>query len=220
LAVYTQPLPAACRGAFYALESDGTVITFAARVDRLYQLNNTDFTWKNVSLPAAASSISNASPAVITYTNTFAAGDPFVFSASGTLPTGLTASTTYYVIAASLSGSAFRVSATLGGAAINTSSAGSGTHSVTSIYSILTAAAQWQWAQFGNLVFATQANVVLQVFNLQTDSAFAVCGGSPPQAAHISVLGRFLALSGLLSNPFRIQWSGLSNTTIYFDAAG
>src|SRR5438105_12699151 len=56
-AVYTQPLPAACRGAFYALESDGTVITFAARVDRLYQLNNTDFTWKNVSLPAAASSI-------------------------------------------------------------------------------------------------------------------------------------------------------------------
>lgn len=208
---YTQALPAACRGAFYALKSDGTVITFAGTSDRLYQLNNTDFSWKNVSLPAAVASISNASPAVITYANTFVAGDPVVFSTTGSLPTGLTAGTTYYVIAAGLSGSAFRVSATLGGAAINTSSAGSGTHSVTSIYSALTASAQWQFAQTGNLVFATQANAVLQVFDLSTASAFAVALGSPPQAAYISVVGRFLVLSGLLSLPYRIQWSGLNN---------
>lgn len=29
---YTQSLPAPCRGAFYALKSDGTVITFAATI--------------------------------------------------------------------------------------------------------------------------------------------------------------------------------------------
>lgn len=212
---YTNPLPAPCRGAFYALKSDGSVITFAGTVDRLYQLNNTNFTWKPVSLPANVASISNASPAVITYANSFAANDPIVFSTTGTLPTGLTAGTTYFVSATGLSGSSFSVSPSPGGALINTSSAGSGTHSVTSIYAGLTNSAQWQFAQFGNLVFATQANVPLQVFDLSTASAFATCAGSPPQAAYISVVGRFLVLSGLLSQPYRIQWSGLNATTTW-----
>jgi len=212
---YSKGLPATCRGAFYALKSDGSVVTFAGTADRLYQLNNTDFSWKNVSLPANVTSISNASPAVITYANSFAANDPVVFSTTGTLPTGLTAGTTYYVSATGLSGASFSVSATPGGALINTSSAGSGTHSVTSIYSALTNNAQWQFAQFGNLVFATQANVPLQVLDLSSASAFSTCAGSPPQAAYVSVVGRFLVLSGLLSQPYRIQWSGLNATTTW-----
>ena len=47
---YTAALPAACRGAFYALKSDGTVKTFAGTSTKLYLLNNTDFTWTDVSL--------------------------------------------------------------------------------------------------------------------------------------------------------------------------
>lgn len=136
LSTYTSALPAACRGAFYALKSDGTVVTFAGTSTKLYKLNNTDFTWEDVSLGA-------------------------------------------------------------------------------STYSALSATAQWQFAQFGNLVFATQANAVLQVFDLSSSSAFANCGGSPPQAAYIAVVGRFLVLSGLLSNPYRIQWSGLNATTTW-----
>jgi len=133
---YSAALPAACRGAFYALKSDGSVVTFAATSTKLYRLNNTDFTWTDVSLGA-------------------------------------------------------------------------------STYGALTSTAQWQFAQFGNLVFATQANVVLQVYDLSSSSAFANCAGSPPQAAYISVVGRFLVLSGLLSNPYRIQWSGLNATTTW-----
>jgi hypothetical protein len=133
---YTSALGAVCRGAFYALKSDGSVITFAGTSTKLYMLNNTNFTWTDVSL------------------------------AAGT-------------------------------------------------YSALSASAQWQFAQFGNLVFATQANAVLQVFDLSSSSAFANCAGSPPQAAYISVVGRFLVLSGLLSNPYRIQWSGLNATTTW-----
>jgi hypothetical protein len=133
---YTSALPATCRGAFYALKSDGSVITFAGTSTKLYQLNNSNFSWTDVSL-------------------------------------------------------------------------GAGT------YAALSASAQWQFAQFGNLVFATQANAVLQVFDLSSSSAFANCAGSPPQAAYISVVGRFLVLSGLLSNPYRIQWSGLNATTTW-----
>src|SRR5215831_10377075 len=49
LSVYTSALPSACRGAFYALKSDGTVITFAGTATKLYRLNNTDFSWTDVS---------------------------------------------------------------------------------------------------------------------------------------------------------------------------
>jgi len=129
---YTAALPAPCRGAFYALKSDGTVVTFAGTAGKLYRLNNTDFTWIDV-------------------------------SAGG------------------------------------------------SSYSALSSTAQWQFAQTGNLVFATQANAVLQVFDLSSSTAFSAALGSPPQAAYISVVGRFLVLSGLLSTPYRIQWSGLDS---------
>lgn len=78
-------------------------------------------------------------------------------------------------------------------------------------YATLSATGQWQFAQTGNLVFATQANVVLQVFTVGVSTTFSNALGSPPQAAYISVVGQFLVLSGLLSQPFRIQWSGLSS---------
>lgn len=136
---YTQSLPGACRGGFYALKSDGSIVTFAATATKLYLLNNTDYSWTDISKGAG----------------------------SYTPPT----------------------------------------------YGSQTA--NWQFAQFGNLVFATQANTVLQVYNLTSSSAFADCAGSPPQAAYISVVGRFLVLSGLLSNPYRIQWSGLNATTTW-----
>jgi hypothetical protein len=129
---YTSALPAPCRGAFYALKSDGTVVTFAGTATRLYKLNNTDFSWTDVSKGGAA-------------------------------------------------------------------------------YSQLSSSAQWQFAQTGNLVFATQANALLQVFDLTASTTFDNALGAPPQAAYISVVGRFLVLSGLLSTPYRIQWPGLNN---------
>ena len=171
-AAATQALPAACRGGFYALKSDGSVQVFAGTSKGLYRLNNTDLSWVPVG-KLANCTISNASPGVVTYTNTFAAGDPVVFAAgSGTLPAEIVAGTVYYVHATGLSGSSFSVSATSGGTRINTSG-GSGTVKITAYYSALSSNAQWQFAQFGNLVFATQANEVLQVYNLSSSSQFA-----------------------------------------------
>jgi hypothetical protein len=129
---YTSALPAPCRGAFYALKFDGTVITFAGTATKLYKLNNTNFTWTDVSLSGGS-------------------------------------------------------------------------------YSALSSTANWQFAQTGNLVFATQANAVLQVFDLSSATTFVNALGTPPQAAYITVVGSFLILSGLLSAPYRIQWSGLDD---------
>jgi hypothetical protein len=70
--------------------------------------------------------ITYASPAVIGWTkHGLADGTAVTFSSTGTLPGGLSSSTTYYVVNASQD--TFNVSATLGGTAINTTNTGSGT---------------------------------------------------------------------------------------------
>lgn len=76
--------------------------------------------------------ITNATPAVFTVTSTtgYYNGMPIAFTNSGgALPTGLTASTTYYISNLNTDGAnKFRVATTRGGTEVNTSSAGSGTH--------------------------------------------------------------------------------------------
>ena len=71
-----------------------------------------------------------ATPAVVTWTaHGLAANTAVTFSTTGTLPTGLTAGTLYYVLAPTTN--TFTVSATVGGAAIPTSGTQSGVHSCT-----------------------------------------------------------------------------------------
>jgi hypothetical protein len=213
-AILSQALIGACRGGFYALKSDGSVAVFAGTSDRLWLASNTDYSWTPVS-KVATFTVTIASPGVITKTaHGFVANDPFVPTTTGALPTGMTPGTKYFVKTV-LSVDTFTFSATAGGAAINTTGSQSGTHSLTHLYSLLSSDAQWQFAQFGNLVFATQKNGPLQVYNLASASAFSDCAGTPPQASYISVVGRFLVLSGLLDNPFRIHWSGLNATTTW-----
>jgi hypothetical protein len=94
---------------------------------RIKLTTNTSFYLRTA--PIALTSITNASPAVFNKTaHGLSINDPVVLNTSGTLNTGLTVGTIYYVISAGFGANAFEVSATLAGAAINTSSAGSGTH--------------------------------------------------------------------------------------------
>ena len=93
--------------------------------------NNYSVRWDGYLSPTETSTVTMtiASPCVVTYNNHgLQAGAPVVFSTTGALPTGLTAGTTYYVMATNLAANTFQVSATSGGAAINTSGTQSGTH--------------------------------------------------------------------------------------------
>lgn len=74
--------------------------------------------------------VSVATPGVVTWPDGHGleAGAPVIFEGTGgTLPTGLTADTVYYVLAAALTATTFTVSATPGGAAIATTAAGTAT---------------------------------------------------------------------------------------------
>lgn len=84
------------------------------------------------SLTQALTSISNAAPAVCSAPSAHGlqSGQPVKFTTTGGLPAGLAVGTQYFVLTAGLTATAFEVALTVGGAAINTSSAGSGTHSV------------------------------------------------------------------------------------------
>lgn len=85
--------------------------------------------WGADCAPESTVTISVATPGVVTWTgHGLVAGQPVVFSTTGALPTGLTAGTVYYVVSAGLTADAFSVAATPGGAAIDTTAAGNGTH--------------------------------------------------------------------------------------------
>jgi hypothetical protein len=82
-------------------------------------------------------------------------------------------------------------------------------------YGALSASFNWQFVQFNNFVIAVQQNAAPQVFDLTSSAAFANLGGAPPQASYVAVINRFVVLSGLLSFPYRVQWSGLNQTTTW-----
>ena len=105
--------------------------------------NTPQFTWKNsngesILMPgvdglrtySVATAIFTNSSASIAVTNTFLANQPVFFTSTLVLPTNFAPNTTYYVISTGLSGSAFQVSASVGGSAITAGSAGTGVQSV------------------------------------------------------------------------------------------
>lgn len=134
--VFSGAMAAACRGMFFARNTDGTIRIFAGTSNKLYSLDNTTLEWTDVSKGATT-------------------------------------------------------------------------------YSALSSNANWSFAQFGAVVIACQANDAVQAFTLGSSSAFADLGGSPPNAAYVTVVNRFLVLSGLASNPRRVFWSGLNAITTW-----
>lgn len=83
----------------------------------------------------AAVTISNATPAVVTWSaHGLANGAAVHFTTTGALPTGITAERTYYV--AQAAAGTFQLAASPGGSSIATTTAGSGTHTAVSLWRI------------------------------------------------------------------------------------
>jgi len=80
--------------------------------------------------PEAVVTISVADPSVVTWNDHgLLANQPVVFvNEGGTLPTGVTADTVYYVLATGLTANAFTFSASEGGTAVAVTAAGTGTN--------------------------------------------------------------------------------------------
>ncbi len=84
---------------------------------------------KAVIAPAKVFTVSIASPGVFSCTaHGLVIGDKISLTTTGALPTGLAVNTDYFIISAGLTADAFEVSATRGGAVVNTSGSQSGVH--------------------------------------------------------------------------------------------
>ena len=82
-------------------------------------------------------------------------------------------------------------------------------------YSTLPAGDMWRFVQFNDVVLAAMINAAPQSYNLTSSTEFAALAGSPPQARHISIVNRFVVLSGISGFPYRVQWSGLNSITTW-----
>jgi hypothetical protein len=141
LVPFSRPMPAPCRGYFYARKADGSVVLFGATSTDLYIMSNVDLTWTRVSKGAVS-------------------------------------------------------------------------------YAQVANEKNWQFTQFNDTVIAVQQNTVPQAYTIGSSTAFADLGGSPPQAGSVSVIGLFLVLTDLLSNPRRVQWSDLGAITTWTAGIG
>jgi len=90
--------------------------------------------WDDAPIVTTATvTVTIASPGVVSWTaHGLSVGDAVKFTTTGALPTGITADTTYYVQAV-VDADSFKISATSGGAVINTSGTQSGVHTGTTV---------------------------------------------------------------------------------------
>jgi len=160
--------------------------------------------------------ITNASPAVITVTTAPVNGTVVKFSTTGTLPTGITAGTTYFVKSAT--SNTFQIATTPTGASINTLSAGSGTH---------TATFPGQVAYFTTATGLSTVSVLFPNHGLVVGSNFPVTiptsvGGITLSGVYMvsSVVDAnnliFVAQNSATSNASAFENSGNVNSTIYY----
>jgi hypothetical protein len=106
----------------------GEDLVFGPRSGAIYYwTNSSGLTSRGVLLSSKGGSVTftNASPTVVTATTTFTAGTTLQFAATSSLPSGVSANTTYYV--SNVSGLTFNITDSAG-TAINTSSTGSGAY--------------------------------------------------------------------------------------------
>ena len=71
----------------------------------------------------------------------------------------------------------------------------------------------WSFAQFGQNLIAVQSANEPQTINVDSGTAFANLGGSPPLARTVAQIGDFVVLAGLVSNRRKIAWSAINDST-------
>jgi hypothetical protein len=114
------------------LVTDITILTHAncgAHAATITVVDGTHFDVQGTTQSVNNLTMSIASPAVVTKTaHGLLASYRIVFGTSGALPTGVTAGTSYFVLAAGLTANTFQFSLSDGGAPVNTSGSQSGQH--------------------------------------------------------------------------------------------
>ena len=169
-------------------------------------------------------SISVGTPAVFTINDHgLQAGASLVFSTTGTLPTGITAGKEYYIAENGLTNNTFRITETFGGTVlINTTGAGSGTHSYQRLYEILMPGNRsmlsndfTQVADMGYGLLATNGGLTeaVSMFTYYTYTSYFALNGAQIRSIGGSSAHGVYALVADGSDPLEVP----TPTTVYYD---
>jgi hypothetical protein len=155
----------------------------------------------------AAVTMTIASPCVVTWTaHGLAANTPISFTTTGALPTGLVAGTVYYVLAPVTN--TFNVSATAGGAAINTSGSQSGTHTATASLNLNKAVSD---TVYWLLIGATNQRKMVDAYNnTKTENPEAIILTMTPRQ-----ISQGLYLGGLDANEVSVVVQDVTEGIVY-----
>ena len=77
----------------------------------------------------------------------------------------------------------------------------------------------WQFAQFGDIVLATNGTDILQAFTLGSSTLFALNAGSPPAANYIAVAREQVFLGRISGAEGKVVWCGLNDSTAWTASA-
>ena len=204
--------------------SASTVYTTGTYVK--YVSGDTHKIYQSLSGSTATFTVTIASPAVFTANaHGLAANMPISFTTTGALPTGLVAGTVYYVL--SPTANTFNVSATAGGAAINTTGTQSGVHTYTASLNYnqpVTNTTYWLSAGNTNKWKAFDQSITSQSSNTNTIQNIFKTTGRIDSVALLNISGASVnikqidATDGLVYNKTYslISTSGVTDWYAYF----
>lgn len=196
-----------CHSEFNYRKKSGTVYRIRAKGTYLQKYNTTTNLWENLTSGTVTMTI--ASPAVVSQTaHGLKSGTPISFTTTGALPTGVTAGTTYYVIATGLTADAFQFSATFAGAAVNTTGSQSGVHTLTRRYTT--------GAEFGFYVYNDDlygGNSYENYFKW-TGTAFTEYD-TAPKGNILEVFEDRMFVAGVRAEPLTMYYSDVSTPTTF-----
>lgn len=151
--------------------------------------------------------ITIANPGVVTRAaHGLANGDPVCFTTTGALPTGLTAGTIYYAL--DVTTDTFKLAATVGGAAIETTGSQSGTHTLfdnPNVGFALTEAGKWQ----------DQGPTNRYAMFDQSNTSATECGGGIDVEVEVSGRADAVALFNIVGNALNVTITTDDDGEIY-----
>lgn len=191
-------------------KKDGTEYFIRAKGNRLQKY--VTGTWTDLNFEVGTATVTIATPGVVSKTaHGLTTNDPVYFTTTGALPTGITAGTTYYVIATGLTADAFQFSTTVGGSAVNTTGSQSGVHTLSRAF---TPEARFDFEVYENELYGCNAVETYFKFNGTTFTPYT----SAPRGNILEIFEDSMFIAGSVSEPLTVYYSDTGDPTTFAGA--
>lgn len=188
-------------------KKDGTEYFLSVSGKKIQKFVTSD--WVDVDTALGTVTMTIATPAVITkVAHGLLANEIVYFTTTGALPTGIVASTPYYVSATGLTADDFQISLTQGGASINTTGGQSGVHTLNR--GVLDDK-EFGWEVYNNDLYGCNGYEPYFKF---TGTVFTEYP-SAPRGNNLEIFEDKMFVSGVIAEPLTVYYSNTGDATTF-----